>query len=178
MRRFVPLLRSFTVASLLFGVLASVLTLGATGASAQEDAISLTLHVLTCPKDTDGDIFESCHDNRVNKPKFTIADADEDVTGDKEGVIEVTVGADQIVDGKIKIEEVDFDKIATDGRATMYCSPQPAGEPLTEYKTSDGSIRIAVEAGTEVLCDWYNWTNPMLRPPLRAAAVTNRLQPS
>src|SRR5215212_4308195 len=164
MRRFVPghFVRSFAVAGLLLGLIA---TLGATGVSAQGDEVDLSIHVLTCSKDAEGDIFEACHDNRVKKADFTIDD--EDVTGDKEGLVEATVAA-----GTVKIEEVDFDTIATDGRAIVYCSPQPAGKPLTEYKTTNGKVEIEVEAGTEVHCDWYNRTDPDASPATSTATAT------
>jgi hypothetical protein len=153
MRRFVPVARLFAVAGLLFGLIATLGVFGAIGVSAQADDVELSIHVLDCPNDAEGDIFEACHDNRIEDAEFDVAG--DKVTSDDKGVVEAAVDA-----GEVDIEEIDFDDIATDGRAIVYCSPQPEGKPLTEYKTTDGSISIEVEAGTEVHCDWYNRTDP------------------
>jgi len=154
MRRIVPFVRSLAVAGLLIGLIATFSPLGTTEVSAQSGEVELSIHVLDCPNDAVGNIFKACHDNRLEDVDFTIGD--DEVTSDDEGVVEAIVAA-----GMVEIEEVDFDTIATNGRAVVYCSPQPEGEPLTEDKTTDGSVKIEIADNvTEVHCDWYNRTDP------------------
>src|SRR5215211_2649806 len=147
--------RTLAVAGLVLGFVAVFAT---TGVSAQADEVDLTIHVLTCPTDATGDIFEACHDNRVEDAEFEIEgvvpDVDEPITSDEDGVVAVTVEA-----GEIDVEEIDFEDIATAKRAIVYCSPQPGGEPLSEYKTTNGKVTIELdEDDDEVHCDWYNRT--------------------
>lgn len=147
------LIRSIAVVGLLIGVLASFTVAQTVDVAAQGSDVALTIHVLDCPNDAKGDIFEACHGNRIEGADFDVAG--EFATSDDEGVVAATVTA-----GTVAIEELDFDEIATDGRATVYCSPQPGGKPLSEYKTTDGTVEIEIADGVEeVHCDWYNRTD-------------------
>jgi hypothetical protein len=150
--RGIPLVgRSLATLGLVLGFFAAV---AATGASAAGNDVELTLHVLSCPSDATGDIFEACHDNRVKNAEFDVAGTN--AKSDSKGVLTVTVAA-----GSVKIEELDFDTLATDKRADIFCSPQPDGTPLSQYKSTDGKVTITLDAGdNEVTCDWYNRTKP------------------
>jgi uncharacterized protein YodC (DUF2158 family) len=150
--RAIPLVgRSLATLGLVFGLFAAIAT---AGVSAQAGDVELTLHVLSCPTDTTGDIFEQCHDNKVKDAEFDIAGTD--AKSDSKGELTVTVAA-----GSVKIEELDFDKLATAGSADIYCSPQPDGEPLTKYKSTDGKVTITLDAADDqITCDWYNRTGP------------------
>ncbi|HEY7032399.1 MAG TPA: hypothetical protein VH482_13755 [Thermomicrobiales bacterium] len=150
--RGIPLVgRSLATAGLVFGLFVAV---AATGASAQADDVALTLHVLSCPSDTTGDIFEECHDNKVKDAEFDVAGTS--AKSDDKGEFTVTVAA-----GSVEIEEIDFATLATDQRADVFCSPQPGGDPLSQYKSTDGKVTIALDAAdAQVTCDWYNRTKP------------------
>jgi hypothetical protein len=139
------------VVGLLLGLLATVAT---TRVAAQADEVKLTIHVLACPTDAEGDIFEACHDKRVKGAEFQVEGTDDPVASDKDGVVSATVAS-----GEVDLEETDFDAIATAGKAIVYCSPQPGGKPLSEYKTTDGKVTIEIADDVdEVHCDWYNRT--------------------
>src|SRR5262249_23739255 len=61
---------------------------------------------------------------------------------------------------EVVIQEHDFEAIATAGRAYVYCSVQPGGDPvLAEGNTDDGKFTVDVPADVEVHCDWYNRTS-------------------
>jgi uncharacterized protein YodC (DUF2158 family) len=158
--RGIPLVgRSLAALGLVLGLFAAV---SAAGTSAQGTDVALTIHVLSCPSDATGDIFETCHDNRVKNAHFDVAGTT--AKSDSKGVLTVTVAA-----GSVKIEEIDFATLATDNRADVFCSPQPDGTPLSQYKSTDGKVTITLDAANgEVTCDWYNRTNPA---PAQAARL-------
>ena len=123
---------------------------------------TLTIHKLECPENASGDIFEACHDNRVEGVDFTVGGTD--VTTDDEGVASASVNP-----GDVTITEHDFETYATAGRAFVYCSVQTAAaseeeavsaantQVLFQGDTETGEITVnGVPAGSEVICDWYN----------------------
>ncbi len=125
---------------------------------------TVTIHKLECPADATGDIFEACHDNRLEGVDFTIGDTD--VTTDEDGVASATVFA-----GDVTIVEPDFDTIATAGKAFVFCSVQEdgSGEVLFEGDTTTGEVTVEdVPAGKEVICDWYNRTEVEATPTTTA----------
>lgn len=150
--------RSLLAVCLLCGLIATVAT---TGVAAQADDVTLTIHVLDCPTTAEGDIFKACHNNRIKNADFKING--DDAESNNDGLVSVTVPA-----GDVDIEEVDFDTIATAGKAIVYCSPQPGGKPLSDYPTTDGDVTITGDAGTEVHCDWYNRTAPAAKITIHA----------
>lgn len=141
------------VAAVLVLLIGSLVVVDAPAKAQESEGATLTIHVLDCPADAQGDIFEACHDNRLADVAFDING--ETVLSDDEGLISVDVEA-----GEVTIEEIDFDEIATAGRADVYCSPQPSGQPLSSYQTTDGTLTISINEGEELHCDWYNRTSP------------------
>ncbi len=125
---------------------------------------TVTIHKLECPADATGDIFEACHDNRLEGVDFTIGDTD--VTTDENGVASATVVA-----GDVTIVEPDFDTIATAGKAVVFCSVQEdgSGTVLFEGDTTTGEVTVeGVPSGQEVICDWYNRTEVEATPTTTA----------
>jgi hypothetical protein len=125
---------------------------------------TVTIHKLECPADATGDIFEACHDNRLEGVDFTIGDTD--VTTDEDGVASATVVA-----GDVTIVEPDFGTIATAGTAFVFCSVQEdgSGTVLFEGNTTTGEVTVEdVPSGQEVICDWYNRTEVEATPTTTA----------
>src|SRR5215218_10125018 len=164
MRRVSFVGRSLAAVGLLLGLLATV---AATRVAAQADDVKLTIHVFTCPTDAEGDIFEACHDNRLEGVDFEIDGTL--VTSDADGVVDV----DNPPAGEVSIHELDFDAIVTAGKAFVYCSVQPGGSPvLVSRNDTDGKVSVDLPEDAEVHCDWYNRTSATGPTPTSEATET------
>jgi hypothetical protein len=125
--------------------------------AAAQDVLTatITIHKAECPTGVGGDIFEECHGNTLEGVDFVITDTDvaETYTTDADGVITATVTA-----GAVDIGE-DPDVLAGYLGAYVYCSDQNTDEVFFDGDL-DGESAIAgdIEAGADVVCDWYNIT--------------------
>lgn len=110
------------------------------------------IHAIDCPSNSEGDIFEACHDNRIADVVFDVEGIG--ATSDSDGL----AIAEDVPTGDVTIEEYDFENLATAGRAYVYCSVQPDGDPvLLEVSTRNGLVTFNIpDDVTEVHCDWYN----------------------
>jgi hypothetical protein len=116
---------------------------------------TVIIHKAECPTGVGGDIFEECHDNGLGGVDFLIADAEGDqvVTTDADGVASA-----EVIAGEVSITE-DPDVLADYLGAYVYCSEQNSGEVLIDIDLDgDDTVGGEIEAGDEVVCDWYNIT--------------------
>lgn len=116
---------------------------------------TITIHKAECLASIkSGNIFDQCHANAVAGVEFLISDDDVFTNVDGQGTAVVVP-----TNGWVTIVEPNFATLATAGKAYVYCSVQPNGDPVRYAKsTTTGSIKIKAYDGETIICDWYNRT--------------------
>jgi hypothetical protein len=152
-------LRTTAVAAMALGAF----TLGT--ASAQTAPVSLEIHKAECWAGVGGAIFDECHDERMAGVDFYVdyeAGGSDTLTTNGSGVAYTEFGA-----GGVYIQE---EMAVTDDYigVYVYCSDLTTDTVLwdggLDPATGDGTIFWLelddLEAGSEVVCDWYNIYEP------------------
>ena len=150
--------RAATVTAMALGLLA----VGATGTSAQTAPVTLEIHKAECWTGVGATIFEDCHDEVLSGVTFG-------VWIDGQEVDFITTGADgvaalDIYAGELYIEE-DPDVSGDYVGAYVFCSDLTTDEVLVDGGVDPdgefyGVVVGEIEAGAEIVCDWYNLWEP------------------
>jgi hypothetical protein len=168
MRRTGMLTRTIIGLLLVFGFAA----LRVTPAFAQDGTATITIHKATCPTGVGSAIFDECHGNGLAGVDFLVSDAEGDqvITTDGDGVASTTVVA-----GEVSISE-DANVLANYLGAYVYCSEQNSGAVLfdTDLNGTTG-VSGNIEAGDDVICDWYNITEAAAAPTATASSGSTAL---
>lgn len=117
---------------------------------------TITIHKASCPASvTTGNIFDQCHKNATAGVEFLITDDDIFTGVDGHGTAVVVP-----TNTWVTITEPNFATLATAGKAYVFCSVQPGGDPVRYAKTTTtGTIKIHAYDGETIICDWYNRTS-------------------
>jgi len=126
-----------------------------TATTAPSDDTSLTVHLSLCPMDyTGGDYYNDCHANGIDGMEFLLDGPDGQLSqtttlpeSPGPGVATFTnlMGGDYTLAGG---PPGDF------GHVVLYCTTQPDGTRI-DAPVSNTQASLTIEAGTDVLCDWY-----------------------
>jgi LPXTG-motif cell wall-anchored protein len=150
--------RKAIVARTLVGVLFAIGFVGLRVSSVLATAAptaTITIHKAECPTGVGDAIFEECHGNGLGDVDFLITDDDGDqvITTDDDGVASA-----EEVPGQIEIAE-DPDVLDDYLGAYVYCSEQNSGDVLFDSDLDgDNALFGDIEAGDDVICDWYDIT--------------------
>lgn len=150
-------LRTTAVAAIAVGAMA----MGGGGVSAQPAPVSLEIHKAECWTGVGAAIFDECHDNRLSGVDFFISpefDDDDVITTDSSGVAGILFAP-----GGVYISE---EAAVTEDYLGVYvfCRDLTTDTVLwdggLDPETGDVEIYSLVledlDAGSEVVCDWYN----------------------
>jgi hypothetical protein len=137
------------------GAISTVVNGGGTG-----DHATVTVHKAVCPEDF-GDPFVECHDNRLAGVDFAIDGFEvgsQVITTDGDGVATAIV-LEASASGEITLSEETavFENYLG---AYVYCSELASDVVLVNESAPTGSVTFAASQGDEIVCDWYNLSEP------------------
>lgn len=113
-----------------------------------DELATVRIHKASCPANTQGDIFEACHEN-------ALADITFDINGDLVTTGDNGRASRSVLPGEIVITE-DVTDAANYTGARVVCTEQASQDVLVDESTDTQSVAFEAAAGDLVVCDWYN----------------------